>query len=100
MERGVGMVLLVVRTVAVKMPALHHEIEGLAIGALCGAYLAPLILATAPNPQGFLAYLEVIGLGTAITAYAMNWRVTFNLAPRSEERRVGEEGRSRGAPYH
>jgi len=80
MERRVGIVLLAVTTVAVTMLALHHEIEGLAIWALCGAYLAPLILATAPNPQGFLAYLEVIGLGTAITAYAMNWRVTFNLA--------------------
>ena len=80
MERRVGIVLLAVTTVAVTMLALHHEIEALAIWALCGAYLAPLILATAPNPQGFLAYLEVIGLGTAITAYAMNWRVTFNLA--------------------
>src|SRR5207253_9754461 len=80
MERRVGIVLLAVTTVAVTMLALHHEIEGLAIWALCGAYLAPLILATAPNPQGFLAYLEVIGLGTAITAYAMNWRVTFHLA--------------------
>jgi hypothetical protein len=80
MERRIGILLLALTTVAVTMLALHHEIEGLAIWALCGAYLAPLILATAPNPQGFLAYLEVIGLGTAITAYAMNWRVTFNLA--------------------
>jgi len=80
MERRIGILLLALTTVAATMLALHHEIEGLAIWALCGAYLAPLILATAPNPQGFLAYLEVIGLGTAITAYAMNWRVTFNLA--------------------
>jgi uncharacterized membrane protein len=80
MERRVGILLLALTTVAVTMLALHHEIEGLAIWALGGAYLAPLILATAPNPQGFLAYLEVIGLGTAITAYAMNWRLTFNLA--------------------
>ena len=79
-ERRIGILLLALTTVAVTMLALHHEIEGLAIWALCGAYLAPLILATAPNPQGFLAYLEVIGLGTAITAYAMNWRLTFNLA--------------------
>ncbi len=80
MERRVGILLLALTTVVATMVALHHEIEGLAIWALCGAYLAPLILATAPNPQGFLAYLEVIGLGTAITAYAMNWRLTFNLA--------------------
>src|SRR2546422_3932875 len=81
MERRVGIVLLAVTTVAVTMLALHLEIEGLALLALCGAYFAPLILATAPNPQGFLAYLEVIGLGTAITAYAMNWRGTFNPPP-------------------
>jgi len=80
LERRVGILLLAVTTVAVTMLALHHEIEGLAIWALGGAYLAPIILATAPNPQGFLAYLEVIGLGTAITAYAMNWRLTFNVA--------------------
>jgi uncharacterized membrane protein len=80
MERRVGILLLALTTVVATMLALHHEIEGLAIWALSGAYLAPLILATSPNPQGFLAYLEVIGLGTAITAYAMNWRLTFNLA--------------------
>jgi len=80
MERRVGILLLALATVVATMLALHHEIEGLAIWALSGAYLAPLILATSPNPQGFLAYLEVIGLGTAITAYAMNWRLTFNLA--------------------
>lgn len=80
MERRIGILLLALTTVAATMLALHHEIEGLAIWALCGAYLAPLILATAPNPQAFLGYLEVIGLGTAITAYAMDWRVTFNLA--------------------
>lgn len=80
MERRVGILLLALTAVAVTMLALHHEIEGLAIWALGGAYLAPIILATAPNPQGFLAYLEVIGLGTAITAYAMHWRLTFNVA--------------------
>jgi len=80
MERRVGILLLALTTVAVTMLALHHEIEGLAIWALGGAYLAPMILATAPNPQGFLGYLEVVGLGTAITAYAMNWRPTFNVA--------------------
>lgn len=80
MERRVGILLLALTTVAVTMLALHHEIEGLAIWALGGAYLAPPILATAPNPQGFLGYLEVIGLGTGITAYAMNWQLTFNLA--------------------
>jgi len=80
MERRIGILLLAATTVAVTMLALHHEIEGLAIWALGGAYLAPIILATAPNPQAFLAYLEVIGLGTGILAYTMSWRWTFNLA--------------------
>jgi uncharacterized membrane protein len=79
-DRQLGILLLAATTVAVTMLALHHEIEGLAIWALGGAYLAPIVLATAPNPQGFLAYLEVIGLGTGILAYTMAWRATFNLA--------------------
>ncbi|HXO86891.1 MAG TPA: DUF2339 domain-containing protein, partial [Gemmatimonadales bacterium] len=79
-DRQLGILLLAATTVAVTMIALHHEIEWLAIWALGGAYLAPIILATAPNPQGFLAYLEVIGLGTGILAYTMAWRATFNLA--------------------
>ena len=79
-DQKLGILLLAATTVAVTMLALHHEIEGLAIWALGGAYLAPVMLATAPNPQGFLAYLEVIGLGTGILAYTMAWRATFNLA--------------------
>jgi hypothetical protein len=79
-ERRIGILLLVATTVAVTLLAMHHEIEGLAIWALAGAYLAPIILATAPNPSAFLGYLEVVGLGTAILAYAMSWRATFNLA--------------------
>lgn len=80
LEPRVGILLLASTTVAVTMLALHHEIEGLAIWALGGAYLAPIILASGPNPLGFLAYLEVIGLGTAILAHSMGWRATFNLA--------------------
>lgn len=80
LEPRLGILLLAGTTVVVTMLALHHEIEGLAIWALGGAYLAPIILASAPNPLGFLAYLEVIGLGTAILAYSMSWRATFNLA--------------------
>ena len=80
MERRLGILLLAATTVGVTLLALHHEIEGLAIWALAGAYLAPIILATTPNPRAFLGYLEVVGLGTAILAYAMNWRATFNLA--------------------
>ena len=79
-DRRVGILLLALATVGVTLLALHHEVEGLAIWALGGAYLAPIILATAPNPMGFLGYLEVIGLGTAILAYTMSWRATFLVA--------------------
>jgi len=53
-------------TVVVTLLALRHEIEGLAIWALAGAfYMAPILLPPpTPNPEAFLGYLEVIGLGT------------------------------------
>jgi Predicted membrane protein (DUF2339) len=79
-DRQLGILLLAATTVAVTMLALHHEIEGLAIWSLGGAYLAPIILSTGTNPEAFLGYLEVVGLGTAILAYTMKWRWTFNLA--------------------
>lgn len=80
MERRLGILLLAATTVGVTMLALHHEVEGLAIWALGGAYLAPVVLATSPNARAFLAYIEVIGLGTAVLAYTMKWRLTFSLA--------------------
>ncbi len=59
----------------------RHEIEGLAIWALAGAYVAPILLPPpTPNPEAFLGYLEVIGLGTGLLAYTMSWRRTFDLA--------------------
>jgi len=80
-ERRIGVVLLAGCTVAVTLLALRHEIEGLAIWALAGAYLAPILLAPLrPNPEAFLGYLEVVGLGTGLLAYTMTWRRTFDLA--------------------
>ena len=81
LERRIGVLLLAACTVAVTLLALRHEIEGLAIWALAGAYLAPILLSPhVPNPEAFLGYLEVIGLGTGLLAYTMTWRRTFNLA--------------------
>ena len=80
-ERRVGVLLLAACTVVVILLALRHEIEGLAIWALAGAYLAPLLLPPpTPNLEAFLGYLEVIGLGTGLVAYTMKWRRTFDLA--------------------
>jgi hypothetical protein len=81
LEHRIGVLLLAACTVVVTLLALHHEIEGLAIWALAGAYLAPLLLPPhTPNPEAFLGYLEVIGLGTGLLAYTMTWRRAFDLA--------------------
>ena len=81
LERRIGVLLLAACTVVVTLLALRHEIEGLAIWALAGAYLAPILLPPpTPNPEAFLGYLEVIGLGTGLLAYTMSWRRTFDLA--------------------
>jgi hypothetical protein len=80
-DRRVGILVIAASTVAVTMIALRHEIEGLAIWALVGAYLAPLVLPPpVPDPNAFLGYLEVIGLGTGLLAYTMGWRRTFDFA--------------------
>src|SRR5690242_2647133 len=80
-ERRLGVLLLAACTVVVILLALRHAVEGLAIWALAGAYLAPILLPPpAPNPEAFLGYLEVIGLGTGLLAYTMRWRWTFDLA--------------------
>jgi len=81
LEHRIGVLLLAACTVVVTLLALRHEIEGLAIWALAGAYLAPLLLPPhTPNPEAFLGYLEVIGLGTGLLAYTMTWRRAFDLA--------------------
>jgi len=80
-ERRLGVLLLAACTVVVILLALRHAVEGLAIWALAGAYLAPILLPPpAPNPEAFLGYLEVIGLGAGLLAYTMRWRWTFDLA--------------------
>ena len=80
-DRRVGVLLLAACTVVIVLLALRHEVEGLAIWALAGAYVAPILLPPpTPNPEAFLGYLEVIGLGTGLLAYTMKWRWTFDLA--------------------
>ncbi len=80
-DRRSGVLLLAASTVVVTLLALNYEIEGLALWALGGAYLAPLLLPPpVPNYDAFLGYLEVIGIGTGLLAYTMSWRRTFDLA--------------------
>src|SRR3989449_7238241 len=52
LERRIGVLLLAACTVVVTVLALRHEVEGLAIWALAGAYLAPILLPPpTPNPE-------------------------------------------------
>src|SRR5213078_3338213 len=54
LERRIGVLLLAACTIVVTLLALRHEIEGLAIWALAGAYLAPILLPPpTPNPEAF-----------------------------------------------
>ncbi len=80
-DRRAGVLLLATATVAVALLALRHEVEGLALWAVLGAYLAPVLLPPpVPNPEALLGYLEVIGLGLALLAFMMSWRRAFDLA--------------------
>jgi uncharacterized membrane protein len=80
-ERRIGVLLLAATTIAVALLALRHEIEGLAMWAILGAYLAPVLLPPpVPRPLALLGYLEVIGLGLALLAFMLTWRRAFDLA--------------------
>jgi len=79
--RPIGVLLLVTCTVVVIVLASRHAIEGLAIWALAGAYLAPILLPPeVPNPEALLGYLVVTGLGTGLLADRMTWRHAYGLA--------------------
>lgn len=80
-ERRLGVLLLAGTTVAVALLALRHELEGLALWAIFGAYLAPIVLPPpVPQPLALLGYLEVIGLGLALLGFMLTWRRAFDLA--------------------
>src|SRR5690242_20234560 len=80
-DRRTGVLLLAGSTVMVSWLALRHEVEGLALWALVGAYLAPMLLRPlVPDPRAFLGYLEVVGLATGLLAYVMVWRRTYDIA--------------------
>jgi uncharacterized membrane protein len=80
-ERRVGVLLLAATTIGVALLALRHELEGLALWAILGAYLAPVLLPPpVPQPLALLGYLEVIGLGLALLAFMLTWRRAFDLA--------------------
>lgn len=80
-DRRVGIIALAVAAAVFALLAQRYELEGLAISALLGAFAAPLVLKTpTPNPELFLGYTEVVGIGGGIVAYAMDWRRTMAIA--------------------
>ena len=80
-SRQVGVLLLAITSGAVVALAVRHALEGLAIWALAGAYLAPLFLHGAqPEPEKLLAYMAVIGTSWLLLAERVSWRATFNIA--------------------
>ena len=80
-DRRAGIITLAVVATVFALLAQRYEIEGLVISALLGAFAAPLLLRTpTPNPELFLGYVEVVGIGGAIVAYAMEWRRTMFIA--------------------
>ena len=79
--REIGVLLLAATSGVVVVLAIRHNVEGLAIWALAGAYLAPLFLASAePMPAKFLAYMAVVGTSLMVLAAWLGWRATFNTA--------------------
>jgi hypothetical protein len=80
-SREIGVLLLAATSGVVVAMAVRHNVEGLAIWALAGAYLAPLFLASAePSPAKFLAYMAVVGTSLMVLSERMSWRATFNIA--------------------
>ncbi|HEY6091315.1 MAG TPA: DUF2339 domain-containing protein [Gemmatimonadales bacterium] len=79
--RQIGIMLLAATSGLIVALAIRHAVEGLAIWALAGAYLAPIFLhGPTPEPEKFLAYLAVIGAIWMILAQRVHWRTTFNSA--------------------
>src|SRR2546430_11132285 len=68
---------------------------GIAHGLAGSGAIAALLVAAAPDITSRLVYFAAFGVGTIIGMLG----VSLTLS-RSEERRVGKEGRSRGSPDH
>ena len=79
--RQVGVLLIAGATAALAWRAMHHRAEALALWALLGAFLAPVLLPLPDTrPEALLAYLVVVGDSAAVMAVRLGWRVTLDVA--------------------
>jgi uncharacterized membrane protein len=79
--RQVGVLLIAAATAALAWRAVHHRAEALALWALLGAFLAPVLLPLPDTrPEALLAYLVVVGDSAAVMAVRLGWRVTLDAA--------------------
>jgi len=79
--RQAGVVLIAGATAALAWRAVHHRAEALALWALLGAFLAPVLLPIPDTrPEALLAYLVIVGDSAAVMAVRLGWRVTLDGA--------------------
>ena len=79
-SRGLGVLGIAALASVLAWRAAHHDIEALALWALLGAFLAPVLL---PSPgaraETFLAYLGVVTFAAATLAALRQWRFALAL---------------------
>jgi uncharacterized membrane protein len=80
-DRRMGVITIALATALVATRAAIHEAEGLALWALLGAFLAPIVLA-APDarPELLIAYTSLIAYAAGLLARQFQWRRTFLAA--------------------
>ena len=77
-SRPAGIAAIAATAVVAAWRAVRHDAEALALWALLGAFIAPVLLRSPePDPQMFLGYTAVVGFATAAIARARTWRLAL-----------------------
>jgi len=80
-SRSAGIAAIVATAVAAAWRAVRHDAEALALWALLGAFIAPVLLrGPEPDAQMFLGYTAVVSFATAAVARAKTWRLALTAA--------------------
>jgi uncharacterized membrane protein len=79
-SRGLGVLGIVAVASLMAWRAAHHDIEALALWALLGAFLAPVLLPSFDaRAETFLAYLGVVTFAAATLSAMRRWRFALAL---------------------